>query len=104
MNAVEIYRDDTGDYPNPSGGNWRDQNANLFNKLKANKAARKRVAALPPAALKTPGGGTGYFLDGFKNLLKYVRQGGHGGGPYLESPGADGDFSHEEDNIRSDEL
>ncbi len=101
MNAIGAYHEEKGAYPNPGGTDYRQANAGLYSLLRGCALARKRVGELSRSAYKVSGGNT-YFVDGFEQVLKYFATGGAGGGPFLESPGRDGDFNSKDDNIRSD--
>ncbi len=93
MNAIGAYQEQYAGAAPPPG--------DLYNALKGCAPAKKRLGNLSRSAYKVSGGNT-YFVDGFEQTLKYYATGGAGGGPYLESPGRDGDFGSADDNIRSD--
>jgi prepilin-type N-terminal cleavage/methylation domain-containing protein len=107
MRAVDVYHEEYGEYPDPTGNNDQERSASLYVKLWNFEAARKRLTSLPSDAVQS--GGSRYFLDGFGQALRYHAH-GMGGTPYLESAGGDWNFGSaenlkaKEDNIRSDRL
>ena len=106
MSAIEAFHDITGDYPD---GNIVD----LVRSLKGDgvappldaevkKEAGEKLLELPKDALDLSTTGA-TIRDGFGYDMQYERDGGLGGRPVLISPGPDGSFTEEEDDIRSDE-
>jgi prepilin-type N-terminal cleavage/methylation domain-containing protein len=99
--ALDRYCERTGSYPPAAGTDRRARNAALVVALRGCADARARLVNVPGDALRREGATT-WLVDEWGQVLAYTPSGGAGGGPYLESAGADGDFATGEDNIRSD--
>ena len=109
MGALSVWHEEFGEYPQiGSTGLYRvlclDSWGQGDAKDRAREKARNLLAGLPEDAHDEKD-----FRDGFTQVMRYHRNGGVGGGPYLESAGGDGDFGdqdpkYKEDNIRSDRL
>lgn len=110
ITAIDAYFDVEKTYPEEDpeaaggdGATEREQRShNLFDALSEVQPSREVIAGLPEDATGNgPETGRTVFLDGWDNAIDYDADGGVGGTPELISPGPDGDYATEEDNIVS---
>ena len=103
--ALDAFRetDGSGDYPPSEITHAPEERCNaLLAALKDNPLAREKLMGLSDEAIKSINEND-YLVDGFENPMDYSSDGGAGSGPVLTSAGADGDYTTENDNIRSDD-
>jgi prepilin-type N-terminal cleavage/methylation domain-containing protein len=108
MGAVEAYHEAMRTYPGDNGANAEERCENLFAQLMDVDDSREKLADVPPDAMEwvdqSANPPKARLLDGYDNVIDYSANKGGGGTPVLVSPGEDGDFETNDDNLRSDKL
>jgi type II secretory pathway pseudopilin PulG len=109
INAIENYRETTGDYP--EGYDDPDDSYDSYNvgvqiikDSDEDDAFRQNITELSSDMVERTAGTpvTYTFIDAFGANMKYEKTGGLGGKPRITSPGPDANMNTKGDNIYSD--
>jgi prepilin-type N-terminal cleavage/methylation domain-containing protein len=111
--AIEVFRDEKGEYPSSNGTKLEDRCVSLYEQLVDVPKVKAILAELPQQAIaEVPDTGSKKgFMDGYDKPMDYKKNGGIGGVPVVISLGPDGKGSGDNgddkaddkaDNIRSD--